>query len=49
LSFAAYQYELHGYITKSMIVVNILHAYYVIDFFINEDWYVDSAALDALY
>ncbi|KAI5813175.1 ergosterol biosynthesis ERG4/ERG24 family-domain-containing protein [Pyronema omphalodes] len=40
LSFAAYQYELHGYITKSMIVVNILHAYYVIDFFINEDWYL---------
>lgn len=42
LSFAAYQYQLHGYITNSMIVVNILHAFYVIDFFINEDWFVAS-------
>ena len=25
-----------------MIVVNILHAFYVIDFFINEDWFVAS-------
>ena len=23
-----------------MVVVNILHAYYVIDFFVNEDWFV---------
>jgi 7-dehydrocholesterol reductase len=36
----AYQYQLHGLITKSMIVTIILHAIYVLDFFINEDWYL---------
>ncbi|KAF8541847.1 ergosterol biosynthesis ERG4/ERG24 [Trichophaea hybrida] len=40
LSFMAYQKELHGYITNSMIVVNILHGFYVVDFFFNEDWYL---------
>ncbi|RDW59118.1 hypothetical protein BP5796_12042 [Coleophoma crateriformis] len=40
LSFAAYQYEKFGYITNSMVLVNIFHALYVIDFFINEDWYL---------
>lgn len=40
LSFAAWQYQLHGYISNSMIIVNILHAFYVVDFFINEDWLV---------
>jgi len=40
LSFAAYQYQLHGFVSNSMIVVNILHAFYVVDFFINEDWSV---------
>jgi 7-dehydrocholesterol reductase len=36
----AYQYQLHGLITKSMIVTIILHTIYVLDFFINEDWYL---------
>jgi 7-dehydrocholesterol reductase len=40
LSFTAYQYQLHGYITKSIIVVDIIHAFYVVDFFFNEDWWV---------
>jgi 7-dehydrocholesterol reductase len=40
LSFAAWQYEKFGYVTNSMVVVNILQAIYVIDFFINEDWYL---------
>ncbi|OZJ04246.1 hypothetical protein BZG36_02480 [Bifiguratus adelaidae] len=40
LSFAAAQYQQIGYITNSMILVNVLHAVYVIDFFYNEDWYL---------
>lgn len=40
LSFTAWQYQLHGYVTSSMIIVDILHAFYVVDFFINEDWYL---------
>jgi 7-dehydrocholesterol reductase len=40
LSFTAYQYQNHGYITNSIIVADILHAIYVLDFFINEDWYL---------
>jgi len=40
LSSAAWQYEKLGYITNSMVIVNILHAIYVVDFFINEDWYL---------
>lgn len=38
LSYAVWQYQLHGYVTNSMIIVNILHAFYVVDFFVNEDW-----------
>jgi 7-dehydrocholesterol reductase len=40
LSFTAYQYQTHGYITNSIIVADILHTIYVLDFFINEDWYL---------
>ena len=40
ISFIAYQYQLHGFITKSIIVSTALHALYVIDFFANEDWYL---------
>ncbi|MCB1136574.1 MAG: hypothetical protein KDK78_09920 [Chlamydiia bacterium] len=40
LSFAAYQYQSIGYVTNSMILVNILHAMYVLDFFWNETWYL---------
>jgi len=40
ISFAAAQYRNYGYVTNSMIIVNILHAVYVLDFFYNEDWYL---------
>lgn len=40
ISFAAAQYQRYGYVTNSMIIVNVLHAIYVIDFFYNEDWYL---------
>jgi 7-dehydrocholesterol reductase len=39
-SFIAYQYQLHGYITKSILLSTMLHTIYVVDFFINEDWYL---------
>ncbi|KAG9230694.1 ergosterol biosynthesis ERG4/ERG24 [Amylocarpus encephaloides] len=39
-SFVAYQYQLHGYITNSILIATILHTIYVVDFFINEDWYL---------
>lgn len=40
LSFAAKQYETYGFVTNSMILLNILHGLYVLDFFYNEDWYL---------
>ena len=40
LSCAAKQYQMYGHVTNSMILVNILHAVYVIDFFYKEDWYL---------
>ncbi|PVH73573.1 ERG4/ERG24 ergosterol biosynthesis protein [Cadophora sp. DSE1049] len=40
LSFLALQYQLHGTITNSLILAASLHAIYVLDLFINEDWYV---------
>ena len=40
LSFAAAQYNSIGYVTNSMILLNILHATYVLDFFFFEDWYL---------
>ncbi|KAJ1658804.1 hypothetical protein IWQ61_002006 [Dispira simplex] len=40
LSFAAAQYKLWGYITNSMVLLNFLHAVYVVDFFYHEDWYL---------
>ncbi|KAI9137440.1 ergosterol biosynthesis ERG4/ERG24 family-domain-containing protein [Paraphysoderma sedebokerense] len=39
-SFAARQYEVHGYVSNSMLLLNFLHAVYVLDFFYNEDWYL---------
>jgi 7-dehydrocholesterol reductase len=39
-SFATYQIQKFGVLTNSMILVNILQAIYVIDFFWNEDWYL---------
>lgn len=40
LSFAAKQYSAYGYVTNSMVLLNILHAIYVVDFFMNEAWYL---------
>ncbi|KAK3806795.1 MAG: 7-dehydrosterol-delta 7-reductase [Benniella sp.] len=40
LSFTAAQYQKIGYVTNSMILLNLLHATYVLDFFYNEDWYL---------
>jgi len=40
LSFAAAQYQQMGYVTNSMITLNLLHAIYVVDFFYHEDWYL---------
>lgn len=34
------QYELFGYVSNAMIIVNILHAIYILDFFVHEDWYL---------
>ena len=42
LSFAYYQYEKYGELYNSMILVNILQAIYVIDFFWNEAWYLKT-------
>ncbi len=39
-SMAAKQYELHGTVTNGMVLVNILHLIYILDFFWNEDWYL---------
>jgi len=33
------QYATYGYVNNSMILVNILQAIYIIDFYFNEDWY----------
>ena len=40
LSFCAWQYEVHGSISNSIVIATILHVIYVIDFFWNEDWYL---------
>jgi 7-dehydrocholesterol reductase len=40
ISYAAAQYNRYGSVTNSMILVNILEALYVVDFFWNEDWYL---------
>lgn len=41
-SFLWAQYEIHGYISNSMILVNFFHLIYVLDFFYNEDWYLKT-------
>lgn len=41
-SFAFAQYERHGFISNSMILVNILHALYVLYFFWKEAWYLNT-------
>ena len=42
LSFAFAQYQQLGYVTNSMILVNILQAVYTIDFFWYEKWYLKT-------
>lgn len=42
LSFAAKQQELYGYVTNSMVLINVLQAIYVLDFFWNETWYLKT-------
>ncbi len=38
LSYAIKQYQLFGFVSYPMILVNILQAIYVLDFFYNEHW-----------
>lgn len=40
ISFMFKQYENFGYVTNSMILLNILQGLYVVDFFWNENWYL---------
>ncbi|PYH91174.1 7-dehydrosterol-delta 7-reductase [Aspergillus ellipticus CBS 707.79] len=42
IAFASLQLQRFGHVTDSMVVVNILHTLYVIDFFIYEDWYLTT-------
>lgn len=42
ISFAAAQYNLYGSVTNSMLIVNLLHAIYVVYFFWNEAWYLKT-------
>ncbi|XP_072168612.1 7-dehydrocholesterol reductase-like [Diadema setosum] len=41
-SMACKQYQLHGQVTNSMVLVNVLEAIYVVDFFWNEAWYLHT-------
>eukprot|EP00727_Mastigamoeba_balamuthi_P005558 m51a1_g1621 putative 7-dehydrocholesterol reductase (1557) ;mRNA; r:231026-240684 len=40
ISFMAAQYGKYGRVSNSMVLVAVLHLYYVADFFWNEDWYL---------
>jgi 7-dehydrocholesterol reductase len=42
ISFAAAQYNLYGYVTNSMMIVNLLQGLYVVYFFWNEAWYLKT-------
>lgn len=42
LSFAAEQYVAYGYVTNSMILVNFFHLLYVLYFFWQEAWYLNT-------
>ncbi len=42
LSFAAEQYHLYGYVTNSMLLVNLLQGLYVLYFFYKESWYLNT-------
>ena len=41
-SFMILQYELHGYISSGMILVNVLQIIYIVDFFWHEAWYLKT-------
>jgi 7-dehydrocholesterol reductase len=40
LSFIAYQYQTHGYVSKSILLSTLFHTIYILDFFYNESWYL---------
>ncbi|XP_054626706.1 7-dehydrocholesterol reductase isoform X2 [Dunckerocampus dactyliophorus] len=42
LSYMAKQQQLYGHVTNSMVLVNVLQAIYVLDFFWNEAWYLKT-------
>ncbi|KAM0704027.1 hypothetical protein Q7P35_008259 [Cladosporium inversicolor] len=42
LSWACYQYQSLGYVSQPMIVLNLLQAIYILDFFCNEAWYTHT-------
>jgi 7-dehydrocholesterol reductase len=42
ISFAAKQFELYGTVTNSMLLVNFFHALYVLYFFWQEGWYLNT-------
>lgn len=42
ISFAFAQYQIYGYVTNSMLLVNLLHALYVLYFFWKEEWYLNT-------
>jgi 7-dehydrocholesterol reductase len=44
-SFAAQQYLKYGTVTNSIVLVNFLHAMYVLDFFWCEDWYLRTIGM----
>ncbi|EEH46411.2 uncharacterized protein PADG_02509 [Paracoccidioides brasiliensis Pb18] len=39
ISFTALQFCRHGYITNSILIADVLHLTYIVDFFFNEDWF----------
>ena len=39
-SYTAYQYQQIGYVTNSLMMVDLFHFIYVVDFFYNESWYL---------
>lgn len=46
LSYAAAQYRDHGFVSNSMILVNLLQAVYSIDLFWNEAWYLRTIDIE---
>ncbi|THC93032.1 hypothetical protein EYZ11_007486 [Aspergillus tanneri] len=46
LSFTAYQHRLHGYVTPSILIVDVLHLLYVADFFFREDRYLRTIDIE---